>query len=89
MISGAGLCWQHVGGVGSTTTTTTCCHVVNTLTMFSLSYVLSPYVMLAFIMLFCVLYSVMFYSSFSSFFNQSINQCLIPAFRYAIIYKYS
>ena len=22
MISGAGLCWQHVGGVGSTTTTT-------------------------------------------------------------------
>ena len=23
MISGAGLCWQHVGGVGSTTTTTT------------------------------------------------------------------
>ena len=21
MISGAGLCWQHVGGVGSTTTT--------------------------------------------------------------------
>ena len=24
MISGAGLCWQHVGGVGSTTTTTAC-----------------------------------------------------------------
>ena len=23
MISGDGLCWQHVGGVGSTTTTTT------------------------------------------------------------------
>ena len=23
MISDAGLCWQHVGGVGSTTTTTT------------------------------------------------------------------
>ena len=23
MISGAGLCWQHVGGVGSTTTTGT------------------------------------------------------------------
>ena len=28
MISGAGLCWQHVGGVGSTTTTTTTTIVV-------------------------------------------------------------
>ena len=29
MISGAGLCWQHVGGVGSTTTTTTTKDYVN------------------------------------------------------------
>ena len=28
MISGAGLCWQHVGGVGSTTTTTTTFRVI-------------------------------------------------------------
>ena len=28
MISGAGLCWQHVGGVGSTTTTTTMLYIV-------------------------------------------------------------
>ena len=39
MISGAGLCWQHIGGVGSTTTTTT---TMTSMKMIILIYLLCP-----------------------------------------------
>ena len=46
MISGAGLCWQHVGGVGSTTTTTT----------FLLIRLISFFIFCSFLLFFVLLY---------------------------------
>ena len=39
MISGAGLCWQHVGGVGSTTTTT-----ASNIDVFNDNQLVTPYI---------------------------------------------
>ena len=43
MISGAGLCWQHVGGVGSTTTTTTTTTTVVNASLSCEEHLLGPF----------------------------------------------